>query len=128
MWFSLIYLDTHVVVWLHVGKLDEFSPESLDLLNEQPLYISPIVRLELQYLYEIQRITDDANTVIAELTNRIGLMVCDKAWNTVVSRAIPLTWTRDPFDRLIVAHADLNHNRLISKDRTILRHYEYATW
>lgn len=124
----MTYLDTHVVIWLYAGQVAKFNPLIRELINEQDLYISPIVRLELQYLYEIQRIMDDATTVITDLSNRVGLTVCDKDWNSIISRSILLTWTRDPFDRLIVAHADLNHNILLSKDETILRNYVYATW
>ncbi len=116
------------MIWLYAGQVAKFNPLIRELINEQDLYISPIVRLELQYLYEIQRIMDDATTVITDLSNRVGLTVCDKDWNSIISRSILLTWTRDPFDRLIVAHADLNHNILLSKDETILRNYVYATW
>ena len=39
-----------------------------------------------------------------------------------------MTWTRDPFDRVIVANAALNGNILISKDQNILEHYIHARW
>jgi len=37
-------------------------------------------------------------------------------------------WTRDPFDRLIVAHAAANDARLLTKDEKIRRHYKRAVW
>lgn len=124
----MIYLDTHVVVWLYAGIAGKFSQSVKDLINEQELIISPIVRLELQYLREIQRITDEANTILTDLGDRIGLKVCDKHFNTIVSCAMTISWTRDPFDRLIVANAALNDNILISKDQTILAHYAHTKW
>jgi PIN domain nuclease of toxin-antitoxin system len=37
-------------------------------------------------------------------------------------------WTRDPFDRLIVAQALLHDAPLITKDEHIRRHYAGALW
>jgi PIN domain nuclease of toxin-antitoxin system len=85
--------------------------------------ISPIVRLELQYLYEIKRVTLPANDIVADLSHSIGLKVCDKDFNAVIHRAITLTWTRDPFDRIIVAHALLNEDYLVTRDQTMLGNY-----
>ena len=124
----MIYLDTHIVVWLYAGLTEKFSQPVRALLNEHELYVSPIVRLELQYLYEIQRLTVEADVIVADLASRIGLTVCDKNFNTIVSQTLNCSWTRDPFDRIIVAQANLNDDILISKDQTILEHYPYARW
>ena len=124
----MIYLDTHIVVWLYAGLTEKFSQPVRALLNEHDLYISPIVRLELQYLYEIQRLTVEADVIVADLASRIGLTVCDKNFNTIVSQALNCSWTCDPFDRIIVAQANLNDDILISKDQTILEHYPHARW
>jgi len=124
----LIYLDTHIVVWLYAGLLEKFSHSVKTILNENEILISPIVRLELQYLYEIERVKQPASVLIADLANRIGIAVCKKDFNAVVGQAMTLTWTRDPFDRVIVANAKLNDNILISKDPNILEHYAHARW
>ena len=126
--FSLIYLDTHIVVWLYAGLVEKFSQSIKRLMNENELYISPMVRLELQYLYEIQRITANAHTIVTDLSDRIGIRVCDKDFNAIVNQALRYTWTRDPFDRLITANAALNDNVLISKDQNILGNYPHARW
>lgn len=119
----MIYLDTHIVVWLYIGNLHKISEEAKLLINNHDLYISPTVRLELQYLCEIKRINDDADKIITDLSERIGLRICDKNYNNIISKAIEATWTRDPFDRLITAHAALNNTILITKDKTILENY-----
>jgi PIN domain nuclease of toxin-antitoxin system len=124
----LIYLDTHVVVWLYAGLTDKFSESARELINEQDLYISPMVRLELQYLFEIQRVTEGAQAVVNDLSTRIGLQVCSKPFNDVVAQSLAASWTRDPFDRLIVAHAALNDNLLLSKDQNVLENYSRARW
>ena len=124
----MIYLDTHVIVWLYAGLVEKFNQPVKDLINEHALYICPVVRLELQYLHEVQRVTDDADTIVADLTIRLGLKVCDKDFNAIVTKAMALSWARDPFDRLIVANADLNDTILISKDKNILTNYPNTRW
>jgi PIN domain nuclease of toxin-antitoxin system len=124
----LIYLDTHVVVWLYAGLVERFSSDIQTLLNEHDLLISPIVRLELQYLYEIKRVAVEAERILIDLSQRIGVTVCPKPFDAVIVRAATLTWTRDPFDRILVAHASLSDSVLVSEDQTILAHYPYARW
>lgn len=124
----MIYLDTNVVVWLYAGELARLSEPAKDLINDNETAISPIVRLELQYLYEIQRITVESGDIVCDLSDRIGLKICDKNFNTIISGAFGFSWTRDPFDRIIVSHACVNDNILVTKDQTILTHYENAKW
>ena len=124
----LIYLDTHVVVWLYAGLVNRFSDDIQTLLNEHDLLISPIVRLELQCLYEIKRVSVEAERMITDLSQRIGLTICPKPFDAVVMCAAKLAWTRNPFDRILVAHASLSNSVLVSKDQTILTHYAHARW
>ncbi len=124
----MIYLDTHVVVWLYAGKIKKLSEQAKELINDHEVIISPVVRLELQYLFEIQRVTGEANEIVFDLSDRIGLKMCDKSLNTIISGALDLSWTRDPFDRIIVANAAINHNILVTKDQNILKNYEKAMW
>ena len=124
----MIYLDTHVVVWMYAGKIKRLSEQAKKLINGHEVIISPLVRLELQYLFEIQRVTDQANEIVFDLSDRIGLKICDKSLNTIVSGALDLSWARDPFDRMIVANAAINHNVLVTKDLNILENYEKAMW
>ncbi|WDN88759.1 hypothetical protein BuS5_01727 [Desulfosarcina sp. BuS5] len=124
----MIYLDTHIVVWLYAGKVEKLSEPAKELINDHEVFISSVVRLELQYLFEIQRITDEANEIVFDLSDRIGLKICDKSFNTIVSSALNFSWTRDPFDRIIVANAMINQNILVTKDQNILKNYEKAIW
>ncbi|MDA0839286.1 MAG: PIN domain-containing protein [Planctomycetota bacterium] len=123
-----IYLDTHVVVWLYAGETTKLSQVAIELINTNELLISPIVLLEMNYLYEIGRITQPAEVIMSDLSHRIGLKVCEKSFNEAVSQARGLSWTRDPFDRLIVGHASINGNRLLTKDETIRANYAEASW
>ncbi|PAX56949.1 type II toxin-antitoxin system VapC family toxin [Brunnivagina elsteri] len=124
----MIYLDTHVVVWLYSGLTDKLTDIAKTLINDNEVYVSAIVRLELQYLYEIKRITDEPDVIITNLSEQIGLKICNKNFNNIISISLTITWTRDPFDRIITANALLNNNILLSKDQNILNNYLYAKW
>lgn len=124
----MIYLDTHVVAWLFADTQDRLSKRAAALIAKEGLYISPIVILELQYLYETGRTAENGERVVQDLARRVGLQVCDRPFAAVVGVAVRHTWTRDPFDRIIVAQAELQRNRLLTKDQTIRKHYRHAVW
>lgn len=46
----------------------------------------------------------------------------------VVRAARPLTWKRDPIDRLIVGDAVVSEGRLATKDRVIREHCSVSLW
>ena len=123
-----IYLDTHVVVWLYQKDLSKFSNKVLALMENNDLLISPMVVLELELLNEIGRLTVKSSEIISELQKTVALKVCDEKFSHVAHEAIDLSWTRDPFDRLIVANSLCANAKLISKDRTILKHCKNAVW
>lgn len=124
----MIYLDTHVVAWLFAGKKELIPQMVQDELNRQELLISPVVMLELEYLYEVGRTTERGLIVVEDLATRIGLKSCDLPFDTVVKQSLNQNWTRDPFDRLIVAQASVRNTRLITKDTIIRKHYPHTIW
>jgi PIN domain nuclease of toxin-antitoxin system len=117
-----------VVVWLYAGLVEQFGSATQQLLNEHELLVSPIVRLEVQYLFETGRMAVDAETILADLARRLGLAICPKPFDAVMVRATAVTWTRDPFDRILVAHAALHDHILVTKDQAIRTHYVHARW
>ena len=124
----MIYLDTHLVLWLYAGSLNLISKEVLQALEENEIYISPVVELELQYLREIGKIRKSPSEIIEALHKEINLKVCTKDFHGIIRESLNLHWTRDPFDRIIVAHAALNNNKLLTKDDSIRAHYKQAFW
>ena len=125
---SLIFLDTHVAIWLYSGRLDLFRPKVLRLINDNQICISHWVRLEMKYLNEIGRINQHPDMIIDALIDEIGLAFSNNSIERIVSQAIHLDFTRDPFDRIIVADAYINNSYLISKDQNIRKNYKYAVW
>lgn len=125
---AVAYLDTHVVAWLHGGETKRFSKAALARVESSDLLISPVVLLELEYLFETKRATEQAERVVEALASSIGLRLCPVLFETVVRAALRQSWTRDPFDRVIVAQAAVQDAPLITKDRSIRRHYASSVW
>lgn len=126
---SAAYLDTHVAIWLHAGKLEKLTNDAKREIEGRSLLISPTVFLELQYLYEIKRVKFPPSKIFADLTGSLGLAMCSLPYPAIAVAATDLAWTRDPFDRLIVAHAMVNHNaKLITADERIRSNYSNAVW
>ena len=53
---SLVYLDTHVVVWLYDALTDRLSKAAVEAIEDNDVVISRMVELELQFLHEIGHI------------------------------------------------------------------------
>jgi PIN domain nuclease of toxin-antitoxin system len=123
----MIYLDTHVVVWLYTGDRGRLTPEILSKLDAD-LLISPMVELELALLHETGRLVPTSTEVVIDLERRIGLRICDLPFRDVATFASQLHWTRDPFDRVIVGQASASGQPLATRDRTIRQHYARAFW
>jgi PIN domain nuclease of toxin-antitoxin system len=86
------------------------------------------VLLEIRSLQEIGRIEIGPDEVLPVLQRDIGLTVCPIPFQEVVRAAYEESWTRDPFDRLIVSQAKAGKGKLISKDRKIRAAYSRALW
>jgi PIN domain nuclease of toxin-antitoxin system len=124
----MMYLDTHVVVWLYAGEIDRFPSSAVKLIEENDLFISPMVLLELQYLNEIDRIKADPMLVYETLGESISLQMCRLEWSKVILGSLSQSWTRDPFDRLIATQAMVRNEFLLTKDRKILDNCPVARW
>ncbi len=124
----MIYLDTHVIVWLFMNDPLKFSSNAKKAINENTLKISPIVELELAYLREIGRLTATTSEIIDFLVNTIELEICDIQFDKIIGSAIRQNWTRDPFDRIIVGHAAVTKSGIVTKDKLIHENYVHTIW
>ena len=124
----MIYLDTHVVIWLYLGDATLFSPKAKKLIEENELTVSPIVLLELQYLHEIGRLLAAPGVLYENLASTIMLSICNLPFGRIITESMTQTWTRDPFDRIITAHAIAGDAVLLTKDSTILQNCPKAEW
>lgn len=110
----VILLDTNALIWL-----DQGHRRARPLVRQRGVYISPASLLELQFLIEAGRIGLRAGT-IASLADDERWSLDDPPAAAWFTRALDLGWTRDPFDRLLVAHARLRGWRLATGDAALL--------
>jgi PIN domain nuclease of toxin-antitoxin system len=125
----ILYLDTQVMVWLCQKRLERLTARATKAISESDLLISPMVLLELEYLHEIKKVVVASQVLLKQLAAQIGLRVCDHPFAAVIDSALHESWTRDPFDRVIVAHAKSNgHSALVTADAKIRAHYRSSVW
>ena len=124
-----LYLDTHILVWLYQDGAARLTPQGVRAVEAaEQLLISPMVELELTYLHEIARINYPAMTILDSLRRDIGLEACKQPFAAVIGAALALDWTRDPFDRIIVAQAAHRASPLLTADQNIREHYLATVW
>jgi PIN domain nuclease of toxin-antitoxin system len=111
----VILLDTNALIWVDAGH-----PRARRLTSRRErIYISPASLLELQLLQEAGKVR------VRNGIDRLALeddrwLLDEPASGVWLLRAADMSWTRDPFDRLIVAHAQLRGWRLATADRALL--------
>lgn len=112
-----ILLDTHFLIWLvlDLPRIDEFPW----LERYRPWGVSPVSFLEIQFLAEVGRL-EVRHPDFMEAVGRDPRFVVDEVGLVaLVEKAVPLRWTRDPFDRLLVAHSEARRVPLCTVDRKI---------
>jgi len=117
----VILLDTNALIWLEQGHA---RSRVLQELERQP-YVSPATLLELEFLIEVGRIRLRGGT-LERLANDDRWLVDDPPAAAWFNQAIDLSWTRDPFDRLLVAHARLRGWRFATADAALLKRLKPA--
>ena len=122
------FLDTHAAIFLWEGRSEVFGSASRELIEEAALLISPMVRLELGFLKEVGKIKVEPDLILGSLASDLGVVTTDDALDALVPIAMPLSWTRDPFDRLLVATALLHGAPLVTRDTRIHENFPGAVW
>lgn len=123
----MIHLDTHVAVWMRAGDRKRLKPVA-KLLAAEELRISPFVVLELQALFEIGRLRETGRWVAQRLDEDFGVAVHHGELQEAADRSLDLSFTRDPYDRLIAAHALTSRATLLTVDEVLLQHVSCARW
>lgn len=114
---ALILLDTNAVLFLtsrhrRARPLEEHAGR---------LYFTPFALLEMRFLEEVGRGSFVATSPHEAAEKDPRWTVDNPPLDAVIARAMDLSWTRDPFDRLISAHALHRGWRLATSDALIIR-------
>lgn len=123
-----VFLDTHVVVWLYEGAAERFSKRAKKVIEDSTLWVSPMSLLEIDCLHECKKISCSSHVIQKDLNDRIDLNIANDSFTEIVQEATGLRWTREPFDRLIVAHASLRQASLLTKDSLIKKLFSRCIW
>ena len=114
-------LDTHFMLWIAVGdrRLDEFP--WLDAYR--PWGVSPVSFLEVQYLHETGRLQVDIDAFTTAIGSDSRFVVDEVPLLNLITQSLHLSWTRDPFDRLLSAHSAARRTPLCTVDRNVRTHH-----
>ena len=111
----MILLDTHAAIWL-ARRHRRAAP-----LRRYPrLYLSPVSLLEIQFLTEIGRLKGASTNPVRAIAVDSRWLVDEPPAAKWFMAACEFSWTRDPFDRLIAAHARVRGWKIATADELLL--------
>jgi PIN domain nuclease of toxin-antitoxin system len=116
----VILLDTNALLWLETGH--RRARPLVKVAGR--LHVSPASLLEVQFLTELGRVRLKGVASARALADDDRWELDEPPARAWFDAAHDLPWTRDPFDRLIVAHALARRWRLATADANILEHLD----
>lgn len=114
----MILLDTNALIWLQLGHR-----RAQPLTRAPRLYISPASVLELQFLAEAGKLRFSRRGTLGDITSDPRWALDEPPAGRWFASAADLNWTRDPFDRLIAAHARLRGWKLATGDHALIERF-----
>ena len=111
----MILLDTNALVWALQGHR-----RARPLAGAARLYVSPASMLELQFLIELGRVRLAPHVTLSAAVADERWAIDEPPAGRWFALATDLGWTRDPFDRLLAAHATLRRGRLATGDEALI--------
>jgi PIN domain nuclease of toxin-antitoxin system len=114
-------LDTHFLLWilLDVPRVDAYPW----LERYRPWGVSPISLLEVQFLHEVGRLEVRQPELTEALARDPRFVLDEVPLVAMIEKALPMSWTRDPFDRLIAGHSEARRTPVCTLDRTMRREH-----
>jgi PIN domain nuclease of toxin-antitoxin system len=114
---AVILLDTNALLWMLSGHR-----RARPLTRLPRLYISPASLLEVQMLIEIGRGRLVRGKSVSDIARDPRWVQDEPPAGDWFEVATDVSWTRDPFDRLIVAHARVRRWKLATGDSALAEH------
>jgi PIN domain nuclease of toxin-antitoxin system len=112
---AVILLDTHAAIWIVQGHR-----RARPLKRYPRIYLSPASVLEIQFLAEVGRLRLRAGLSPTALADDDRWRLDEAPPAKWFAAACELSWTRDPFDRLLAAHARVRGWKLATADTVLL--------
>lgn len=119
-----LLLDTHIFLWLHTEpeRLGEHLSAAEDQLNE--LLLSAVCSWEIAIKYAVERLPlpEPPQRYVPSLMRAIGAIALPiEHSHTLAVATLPLLH-RDPFDRLLIAQAQLLDVPILTADAIIAQY------
>jgi PIN domain nuclease of toxin-antitoxin system len=112
-----LLLDTHVLLWTLIASR-RLPKDALALIERSDVYVSSASILEISIKSSIGKLDVDADEVLASLEttgySMLDITGAHAARVATLSAAHP-----DPFDRLLIAQADIEHMTLLTADKAL---------
>lgn len=83
----IVYVDTHIVTRMASGNFKDLSQRAIELLNHGNLFYSPMVGLELHYLYERNCLPNTPEEILSHLFKEANLQVSDVSFAQIALMA-----------------------------------------
>lgn len=118
-------VDTHALLWW-VTNDRRLSRRARERIANDEILVSVVSVWEIEIKRGLGRIDADTHAILEEVTGTVGFVWLEVGPAHVAALADLPPLHRDPFDRMLVAQAQLEHVPLISRDRA-LSNYEVET-
>ncbi len=133
-----VVADTHALLW-YLADPELLSPMAREVLEgaadtDRRILISPVTLIELVYLAEKRSDSIDRETLrdVLAAMDAADSPIEVKPVTTEVARRMALVdrrHVRDPFDRAIVATAQVATAQLVTRDRLLTEHFaDLCVW
>ena len=120
-----LLLDTHVLLALIEGRKASL-PAGVDALlkdpdNEHHLSAASLWEIAIKWRLGKLRLTPKLSA-LPELLHDLGIQIVPINEYHALAVVDPEPVTRDPFDRMLLAQCQIENLRLVSLDRSLLKH------
>lgn len=120
-------LDTHALLWWMTNDR-RLSRRARETITNEEILVSVVSAWEIEIKRGLARIEADTHAILEEVTGTVGFAWLEIGPAHVVALADLPPLHRDPFDRMLVAQAQLEHVSLISRDREVRRYEVETIW
>jgi PIN domain nuclease of toxin-antitoxin system len=120
-------LDTHALLWW-VTDDRRLSRRARETIKRQDILVSVVSAWEIEIKRGLGRLDADTHAILDEVAGTDGFRWVEVGPAHIAALADLPPLHRDPFDRMLVAQAQLEHVALISRDRELRRYEIDVIW
>jgi PIN domain nuclease of toxin-antitoxin system len=125
---SRTYLDAHVAIWLYGDRTNAIAGSGASSFDRgRVVLVADGHSRNRLHARDWPRLRV-GGAHLSSAFEAEWAAISDTPFADVVFEANAQSWTKDPFDRIIVAEAAVHAAPLVTKDPNIHDHYAHALW